>query len=135
VIQKLWESVKNKSVKESFPALSERGLKDLCDSISTCMSILNPREWNLYRKTLVSRQSSAAGRQAAGYLMISYNHGSKAAIKQLRQKMADQGIQFWIDDEQMSSHSLIEMMANAVEGLNFILEIFINWQLFNLKYH
>ena len=112
----MWESVKKKTLKDTLAALSDKEFKETSDSISTCMSIMNPQEWNQYRKGLTQIVSVSSVKLKVGYVMVSYNWGAKPLVRKLRKKLADEGIYVWIDDEQMGPDSLIESMANAVEG-------------------
>ena len=112
----MWESVKKKTLKDTLAALSDKEFKETSDSISTCMSIMNPQEWNQYRKGLTQIVSVSSVTQKVGYVMVSYNWGAKALVRKLRKRLADEGMDVWIDDEQMGPDSLIESMANAVEG-------------------
>ncbi len=66
------------TLKDLLQALGEEGLKDVKDSISTCMRILHHEEWEKNRK---GKESPApAGAQEKGkYVMLSYNWGGGPA--------------------------------------------------------
>ena len=66
---------------------------------------------------------SAAQKKAAepvGHLMISYNWSSKAIVKRVLASLQPLGIRIWFDEEEMRD-SLVDRMAEAVEGASAVL--------------
>ncbi|PAA70351.1 hypothetical protein BOX15_Mlig005761g3 [Macrostomum lignano] len=53
--------------------------------------------------------------------MISYNHGSKAAVERLYNLLTEAQVDIWVDFKDMKSGSVYQAMANGIEGSSVVL--------------
>ncbi|PAA83434.1 hypothetical protein BOX15_Mlig005761g4 [Macrostomum lignano] len=72
-----------------------------------------------------STTSASAGRKkskkSSRRVMISYNHGSKAAVERLYNLLTEAQVDIWVDFKDMKSGSVYQAMANGIEGSSVVL--------------